>query len=879
MPTSLETQVRAIAQDYAYSYAESARGLAYSYTDYWVNQAYSYASYWINQGGGGVNTSSSYYWSGQHTFNYDVLHYGPTTFTSGATINVGGWGGATINFSSFGMGFTSYVNFMSGAYVSCAGSTWDFSGASVTGLSVGGSSSVDTSATYYWSNYHSFSSSVDFYGSTGFHYPTYFDSGATFNSQANFWGSVDFSASVSIGASGAAALTFGGYSSSTYMTGATVAFGGTGFGATVIAGESNWTFSGATVDFNGAAVSNILQSSVTNLIADLAGKQATLTSGTNIKTVGGNSLLGSGDIPFPGVSTSAAYAWTGGHTFNGSYAYFGNTSVERVKFGSYAYVDFTGASVSGLSSSAMPANVAKVDSQQTFTADQTIAQANTLSVSKLQSSDGFQAGYTRQAGYLHNFGFVLTGSKEDSSNTFYSRLELRGYGFGLSYSRNDTTGIAEAALRDEGMDNVQKLTLGTTPNYQAVVITDVTTFNSPVVFEQGASIAATQALKLNYFGTVTPAASGHTNITGYVLSGETYLPSVVNNTTGSINSIFQLSGADTYAMMQNTGTGTFSFVDRGMSNISKFSVGTNAGNDLLTVEGTGVTHNAVGKFTQGMDVVGSAAFRGGASVNFYEASTVMFGGSGGCSVTFSNGSVTFDGNTSYTFTNNPTISGSASWTGAQTFSWLQSANLFRVDATGLSVIFGGSTGTPTVAFTGLTQTTFESGARVTFGTGSYAYVNGTMNFSGGTALGIALTGVVGLETALNGKQATLVSGTNIKTVGGVTLLGSGDVPLPSPVLAIRTDATASTALASTDDYVIMTSGSPNAVTIGTSLTVGKTYYIKQAVGAGVTTLTFSGVTPNYSGFSGIAGTVARAGGVVSIIMTSSTTCDVFGDYA
>ena len=31
----------------------------------------------------------------------------------------------------------------------------------------------------------------------------------------------------------------------------------------------------------------------------LAGKQDTLVSGTNIKTVGGNSLLGSGDVPFP----------------------------------------------------------------------------------------------------------------------------------------------------------------------------------------------------------------------------------------------------------------------------------------------------------------------------------------------------------------------------------------------------------------------------------------------------------------------------------------------------------------------------------------------------------------------------------------------------
>jgi hypothetical protein len=34
-----------------------------------------------------------------------------------------------------------------------------------------------------------------------------------------------------------------------------------------------------------------------------------------------------------------------------------------------------------------------------------------------------------------------------------------------------------------------------------------------------------------------------------------------------------------------------------------------------------------------------------------------------------------------------------------------------------------------------------------------------------------------LQTALNGKQATLISGTNIKTVGGVSVLGSGDIPM------------------------------------------------------------------------------------------------------
>jgi hypothetical protein len=42
------------------------------------------------------------------------------------------------------------------------------------------------------------------------------------------------------------------------------------------------------------------QSTVTNLTTDLAAKQATLVSGTNIKTVNGNTLLGTGDIVISG---------------------------------------------------------------------------------------------------------------------------------------------------------------------------------------------------------------------------------------------------------------------------------------------------------------------------------------------------------------------------------------------------------------------------------------------------------------------------------------------------------------------------------------------------------------------------------------------------
>lgn len=49
-----------------------------------------------------------------------------------------------------------------------------------------------------------------------------------------------------------------------------------------------------------------LDANFTNLNTELAGKQATLVSGTNIKTVNGQPLLGSGDLTITGGSGGGA---------------------------------------------------------------------------------------------------------------------------------------------------------------------------------------------------------------------------------------------------------------------------------------------------------------------------------------------------------------------------------------------------------------------------------------------------------------------------------------------------------------------------------------------------------------------------------------------
>ncbi|MDR2950717.1 MAG: tail fiber domain-containing protein [Prevotella sp.] len=59
---------------------------------------------------------------------------------------------------------------------------------------------------------------------------------------------------------------------------------------------------------------------------------------------------------------------------------------------------------------------------------------------------------------------------------------------------------------------------------------------------------------------------------------------------------------------------------------------------------------------------------------------------------------------------------------------------------------------------------------------------GTFNGSAATTINITPTGIgaytkAQVDTALAAKQATLVSGTNIKTINGVTLLGTGDIAL------------------------------------------------------------------------------------------------------
>ena len=68
---------------------------------------------------------------------------------------------------------------------------------------------------------------------------------------------------------------------------------------------SNTDVSGlGTLSTQSGTFTSIPQANITNLTTDLASKQATLVSATNIKTVNGTSLLGSGDLIISGGGSS-----------------------------------------------------------------------------------------------------------------------------------------------------------------------------------------------------------------------------------------------------------------------------------------------------------------------------------------------------------------------------------------------------------------------------------------------------------------------------------------------------------------------------------------------------------------------------------------------
>lgn len=130
-----------------------------------------------------------------------------------------------------------------------------------------------------------------------------------------------------------------------------------------------------------------------------------------------------------------------------------------------------------------------------------------------------------------------------------------------------------------------------------------------------------------------------------------------------------------------------------------------------------------------------------------------------------------------------------------------------------------------------TDTTYTAGSNVSISSGNVISATDT-TYTAGTGIDITngvisntqtsaewgnITGTLSnqtdLNTALSGKQETLVSGTNIKTINSTSLLGSGDITIQaSPEIAIQTTTP-------TNDEVLWINPSNEAVLEGNKIEV------------------------------------------------------------
>lgn len=173
----------------------------------------------------------------------------------------------------------------------------------------------------------------------------------------------------------------------------------------------------------------------------------------------------------------------------------------------------------------------------------------------------------------------------------------------------------------------------------------------------------------------------------------------------------------------------------------------------------------------------------------------------------------------------------------------------------------------------------------------------------------AISTVTGLQTALDSKQATLVSGTNIKTVNGSSLLGGGDLSISGGgadwgdiggTLADQTDlqaalaaraliaglpsrpvtASGSVTPADAGKWLICTSATPITLTIGAEATAAWTtsgilpmFHVLQ-VGAGAVTVTGDGFSVKLHASD--TNVLAGAGAAASAVWRASNTWSLIG---
>ena len=161
----------------------------------------------------------------------------------------------------------------------------------------------------------------------------------------------------------------------------------------------------------------IAESQVTNLTSDLAGKQATLVSGTNIKTINSQTLLGSGDITIAGTAGTTT-------------VYFSGESNIAITTGEKAplIVCPVAGNIVGWRMTSYPATTAAVSIWKTNNARPTVANVITASAPPTLTASAISSG-TTLTGWATSVAagdaFVMNVDSNSAATTIYVALEIQ----------------------------------------------------------------------------------------------------------------------------------------------------------------------------------------------------------------------------------------------------------------------------------------------------------------------------------------------------------------------------------------------------------------------------------------------------------------------
>lgn len=365
---------------------------------------------------------------------------------------------------------------------------------------------------------------------------------------------------------------------------ATTLGGLSGLTSTVFTGNLTGNASGTASTITG----NISESQVTNLVTDLAGKQATLVSGTNIKTVGGTSLLGSGDVPIPSADSSIYQTkyrsdTARNNTYNAISLKLNIADTGSMLSTYYDYRD-TGRSsanvVTGGTLNKVRDSLNNLNSSNVKYADTSAMLTNYFNATRLASSS-----------YLDQSGSKIYGTTTSSINAYSLTLTpaLTAYAAGQMFNvKFNSANISAATLNINSLGAKSLVKYTSTP----LVANDIVTNIQYQVLYDGTNFLvkdigfAGQNTSSNFLGSITDESG--TGVLATTISPSIATPLLTGLSSGTANDSVLVSDATTGAVRRR--------------NSNSFA-GSTSGWSLTGNAGTSISTNFFGT-TDGVGLIG-----------------------------------------------------------------------------------------------------------------------------------------------------------------------------------------------------------------------------------------------------------------------------------